>query len=62
MCFERIDALFKRVYNNGILYNSATKDVASHFFFDRIPKGSYIIEYSVRVNNQGKFTNGIAPL
>jgi uncharacterized protein YfaS (alpha-2-macroglobulin family) len=40
----------------------STKDVATHFFFDSIKRGTYIIDYEVRVTNSGSFNNGIATL
>jgi TonB-dependent SusC/RagA subfamily outer membrane receptor len=43
-------------------YYKSTKDVATHFFFDRLNKGTYVLEYDVRVTNQGVFSNGIATL
>ena len=43
-------------------YYQSTKDVASHFFFDRLDKGTYVFEYEVRANNAGRFSNGITQL
>jgi uncharacterized protein YfaS (alpha-2-macroglobulin family) len=40
----------------------STKDVATHFFFDSIKRGTYIIDYEVRITNSGSFNNGIATL
>ena len=40
----------------------STKDAATHFFFDTINKGTYIIEYDIRVNNSGNFSNGITTI
>lgn len=61
-CFEPKDVLSEMVYNNGLAYYKSTKDAATHFFFDHISKGTYIIEYQLRVSNQGKFANGITTL
>ena len=33
-----------------------------HFFFDRINKGTYALEYDIRVNNLGDFSNGISTI
>ena len=43
-------------------YYESTKDAATNFFFDRIPKGVYVFEYDVRLNNAGNFSNGITTI
>lgn len=60
--FEPVDVLSKYEYKDGISYYKSTKDVATHFFFDSIDKGTYVLEYDVRVNNLGSFSNGITTL
>jgi uncharacterized protein YfaS (alpha-2-macroglobulin family) len=47
---------------NSIGYYKSTKDAATHFFFDIINKGTYVIEYDIRVNNKGDFSNGITTI
>jgi uncharacterized protein YfaS (alpha-2-macroglobulin family) len=49
-------------WQDGLGYYESTKDAATHFFFDRLPKGVYVFEYDVRVNNAGNFSNGISTL
>jgi len=60
--FEPVDVISERKYNNGTSYYQSTRDVATHFFFDNLNKGVYVIEYDVRVNNAGDFSNGIATI
>ncbi|HLS30767.1 MAG TPA: MG2 domain-containing protein [Flavobacteriaceae bacterium] len=60
--FEPIDVLSKYNYNEGLGYYKSTRDAATHFFFDKIPKGTYVLEYDVRANNIGSFSNGISTL
>lgn len=60
--FEPVDVLSKYEYKDGVSYYKSTKDVATHFFFDSINKGKYVLEYDVRVNNLGSFSNGISTL
>ncbi len=60
--FEPIDVISKYQWQDGLGYYQSTKDVATHFFFDRMRKGTYVFEYDVRANNAGKFSNGIATL
>lgn len=60
-CFEPID-VFSGYKWSPLNYYMSTKDVATHFFFDTVHKGTYVLEYDVRVNNLGTFNNGIATL
>lgn len=61
-CFEPIDVLSKHEYKDNLYFYKTTKDVATHFFFDTIKKGTYVLEYDVRVNNSGIFNDGITSL
>lgn len=61
-CFEPIDVLSKYKWQDGLGYYQSTKDVATHFFFDRIKKGKFVLEYDIRVNNLGDFSNGITTI
>lgn len=60
-CFEPVDVISGYKWND-LSYYMSTKDVATHFFFDTVKKGTYVIEYDVRINNLGTFNNGIATL
>ena len=57
--FEPVDVLSEYKWQDGLGYYQSTKDVATHFFFDNVPKGTYVFEYEVRANNAGNFSNGI---
>lgn len=59
---EPVDVLSAYKWQDGLGYYQATKDVATHFFFDRLPKGTYVFEYELRANNSGDFSNGISTL
>lgn len=61
-CFEPIDVISGYKWQDGLGYYQSTKDVATHFFFDIISKGKYVIEYDIRVNNLGDFSNGITTI
>ena len=60
-CFEPVNVISKYIWD-GASYYMSTKDVATHFFFDSIKQGTYIIDYEVRITNSGSFNNGIATL
>lgn len=61
-CFEPVNVLSEYQYKDRLGYYRSTKDAATHFFFDRINKGTYVIEYDIRVNNSGEFSNGITTI
>lgn len=60
--FEPTDVLSEYKYQDGTGYFQSTRDAATHFFFDSLKKGVYVLEYTVRANNAGKFSNGITLL
>ena len=59
---EPVDVLSKYEYKDGLGYYRSTRDAATHFFFDEIGKGTYVLEYDVRANNIGDFSNGITTI
>ncbi|MFT7083474.1 MAG: TonB-dependent SusC/RagA subfamily outer membrane receptor [Nonlabens sp.] len=60
--FEPVEVLSEYKWQDGLGYYQSTKDIATHFFFDKITKGTYVFEYEVRANNAGHFSNGITSL
>lgn len=61
-CFEPVNVLSEYQYKDRLGYYMNTKDAATHFFFDKINKGTYVIEYDIRVNNSGEFSNGVTTI
>jgi uncharacterized protein YfaS (alpha-2-macroglobulin family) len=61
-CFEPVNVLSEYQYKGGLGFYMSTKDAATHFFFDSINKGTYVLEYDIRVNNLGNFSNGITTI
>ncbi|MGK0413715.1 MAG: TonB-dependent SusC/RagA subfamily outer membrane receptor [Polaribacter sp.] len=59
---EPINVISAYKWQDNLGYYESTKDAATHFFFDRIPKGIYVFEYDVRINNAGNFSNGITTI
>ncbi len=49
-------------YQDGLGYYESTTDVATHFFIDYLPRGVYVLEYSLRVTHSGNFSNGISSI
>jgi uncharacterized protein YfaS (alpha-2-macroglobulin family) len=57
---EPTNVLSKYKYQDGLGYYESTKDASTNFFIDVLPKGIYVFEYDLRVNNAGNFSNGIS--
>lgn len=60
--FEPINVLSSYKWQDGLGYYESTKDASTNFFFDYLPKGVYVFEYDLRVNNSGEFSNGITTI
>ena len=60
--FEPVNVLSQYKYQDGLGYYESTKDAATNFFFDYLPKGVYVFEYDLRANNTGDFSNGITTI
>jgi uncharacterized protein YfaS (alpha-2-macroglobulin family) len=59
---EPINVLSTHKYQDGLWYYENTRDLATNFFMDRLPKGTYVFEYPLRVNHRGDFSNGITTI
>ncbi len=57
---EPVNVLSRYKYQDGMAYYESTRDTASHFFIDYLPKGTYVFEYSTRVQLRGEYQTGIA--
>ncbi|WP_298899748.1 MG2 domain-containing protein [uncultured Psychroserpens sp.] len=60
--FEPVNVLSQYKYQDGLGYYESTKDASTNFFFDYLPKGIYVFEYDLRVNNAGHMSNGITTI
>ena len=59
---EPINVISKYKWQDGLGYYESTKDASTNFFFDYLPKGVFVFEYDLRVNNAGDFSNGITTI
>jgi uncharacterized protein YfaS (alpha-2-macroglobulin family) len=57
--FEPINVLSRYKWQDGLGYYESTRDAATNFFIDYLPKGIYVFEYPLRVSHKGDFSNGI---
>lgn len=60
--FEPINVFSRYKWQDGLGYYESTKDAATNFFMDYLPKGTYVFEYDLRVSHYGDFSNGIATI
>ena len=59
---EPVNVLSRYRYQDGLAYYESTRDMASHFFIDYLPKGTYVFEYSARVQHKGQYQSGLASI
>src|SRR6185436_10709158 len=59
---EPVNVLSQYRYQDGLAYYESTRDTASHFFLDYLPKGVYVFEYSTRIQLRGRYQTGIAQI
>jgi len=60
--FEPINVLSQHKYQDGLYYYENTRDAATNFFMDYLPKGTYVFEYPLRITHKGDFSNGITTI
>ncbi|HLP48662.1 MAG TPA: alpha-2-macroglobulin, partial [Candidatus Kapabacteria bacterium] len=60
--FEPINVISGVRWQGGLYYYESTRDASTNFFFDRLPKGTYVFEYPLRVSHEGDFSNGITTI
>ncbi|WP_449272396.1 alpha-2-macroglobulin family protein [Hyunsoonleella rubra] len=59
---EPVNVFSQYKWQDGLGYYESTKDASTNFFFDYLPKGVYVFEYDLRVNNSGNMSNGITTI
>ena len=59
---EPVNVLSRYKYQDGLAYYETTRDTASHFFIDYLPKGVYVFEYSTRAVHRGQYQTGVAEI
>ena len=61
-CMEPVNVLSEYKWQYGLGYYETTKDASTNFFFNWLPKGTYVFEYALFVTNTGNFSNGITSI
>ncbi len=59
---EPVNVLSEYKWQGGLGYYESTKDASTNFFFSWLPRGSYVFEYPLFVNQVGNFSNGITTI
>src|SRR5213078_2569296 len=49
-------------WQGGLGYYESTKDASTNFFFDYLPKGTFVFEYTLFASQVGTFSNGITTI
>jgi uncharacterized protein YfaS (alpha-2-macroglobulin family) len=59
---EPVNVLSGYKYQEGLGYYESTRDTATHFFIDYLPKGNYVFEYPTRIVHKGEYQTGIGEI
>jgi hypothetical protein len=60
--FEPVELNSGYRYNDGAGYYYSVRDASVNFFFDYLPKGSYVFEYELFRVRKGSYTGGITTI
>lgn len=60
--FEPVSQLSGYRSQDGLWYYEAPRDAATHFFIDFLPRGTYVIEYTLVATQTGAFNTGAATI
>ena len=61
-CFEPTEQLSGNRWQDNLGYYQETTDVATNLFFDFLPKGTHVFEYTVWIAQSGTYQDGITTL
>ena len=61
-CMEPVNVISRYKWQGGLGYYETTKDVSTNFFFNWLPKGTYVFEYPMFVTHAGTFSNGVTTI
>ena len=59
---EPLNVLSGYRWQGGLGYYESTKDLATHFFIDYLPRGTFVFEYPLVVSLHGDMSNGITTM
>ena len=59
---EPMDVLSGWRYGDGAAWYVAIRDASTRMFFERLPRGTHVFEYSLRVTHSGNASSGFATI
>jgi hypothetical protein len=59
---EPVDVLSGWRYGDGAAWYVAIRDASTQLFFERLPRGTHVFEYSLRAAHRGKAASGFAKI
>ncbi len=59
---EPVDVLSGWRYGDGAAWYVAIRDAATQMFFERLPRGTHVFEYSLRAGHRGTASSGFAKI
>ncbi|MDD3356467.1 MAG: MG2 domain-containing protein, partial [Dysgonamonadaceae bacterium] len=60
--FEPANQLSGIGWQNRVVYYQTSKDASTNYYFDVLPRGTYVFEYTVFVTRTGNYSNGITTI
>ena len=60
--FEPVNVISSYKWQGGLGYYETTKDASTNFFFNYLPKGTHVFEYTLFASQVGTFSNGITTI
>jgi hypothetical protein len=61
-CFEPENVLSGYKWQDGLGYYETTRDASTDLFFDRLPRGTHVLEYTLLAGQTGNFSNGVTTI
>ncbi len=61
-CLEPVDQLSGYTYRERIGYYQEVKNAETRFYFDFLPKGTYVITYELNADRPGEYTQGLSTI
>lgn len=61
-CFEPTNVLSGYKHQDGLWYYESTRDAATNFFIDYLPKGTHVFEYTLVATMAGTYSNGLTTI
>jgi uncharacterized protein YfaS (alpha-2-macroglobulin family) len=61
-CLEPVEQISGIRWAQAAVYYQSPKDASMNYYFNHLPKGTYVFEYQLYVTGAGNYSNGIATI